>query len=696
MKNYLLGSLLLVFAFYLMWEQAGRQNEKFDQRTLSNEKNESDFSHEQPFFETDSSRGLSIGRESSQSESFLTNSSTEVIKEETFSCLENQYSSLVLTNISGGVREVFLNKHKRLSQEYSMKHFFNPMLALSFEDFQGNELDQAMNLSKNFKKIVDNDFPNRIVYRWESKKSLRVDRHYWRDENAGYTFKHATRITNLNDKNPVAIGRAKIFLGSAFQIPRKYNPFDNASTYVNIGYYNSGVPLAEGCSCAKCSGRIDGQKEEFIQANEIGPSGKMETRTLSQAKWACVNNQFFVNLVRPEDELSDVKVKGKAVQVQNSETDEELLGLEGSISFPMGIFQPLETKEFSFEIYGGPKDYIGLTALGAEQKKVMQFGIFWWISEPFNWILNKLHGLLGSYGLAIVVLTILVKLVLWPLTAQATRSQKKMQSLQGPMSKLREKHKGNSQKLNQEMMKFYKEHKVNPFAGCWPILIQIPIFLGMFWMLRSAAELYGQGFLWADDLSEQDSITVVQGFSLNLLPILMVVTQWFQMKLNPMQMGPEMSEAQRINVKMMRFMPFMFLVFLYFFSSALVLYWTIQNLMTILQTVVTKTKQEPSSLGSLSSENENSNADFKGNKDSRETKYEISEEERKYKNLLGLRAKGKIDLNALEKKYSERLQNYTEQKLSQMSASKRRVALDKKDRLQQAYEFLRDLAEKQT
>ena len=298
--------------------------------------------------------------------------------------------------------------------------------------------------------------------------------------------------------------------------------------------------------------------------------------------------------------------------------------------------------------------------------------------------------------MAIVVLTILVKLVLWPLTAQATRSQKKMQSLQGPMSKLREKHKGNSQKLNQEMMKFYKEHKVNPFAGCWPILIQIPIFLGMFWMLRSAAELYGQGFLWADDLSEQDSISVVQGFSLNLLPILMVVTQWFQMKLNPMQMGPEMSEAQRINVKMMRFMPFMFLVFLYFFSSALVLYWTIQNLMTILQTVVTKTKQEPSSLGSLDSENENSNAYIKGNKDSRETKYEISEEERKYKNLLGLRAKGKIDLNALEKKYSERLQNYTEQKLSQMSASKRRVALDKKDRLQQAYEFLRDLAEKQT
>ena len=87
----------------------------------------------------------------------------------------------------------------------------------------------------------------------------------------------------------------------------------------------------------------------------------------------------------------------------------------------------------------------------------------------------------------------------------------------------------------------------------------------MFWMLRSAAELYGQGFLWANDLSEQDSVSVLQGFSINLLPILMVATQWFQMKLNPIQMGPEMSEAQRINAKMMRFMPFMFLIFLYSF-----------------------------------------------------------------------------------------------------------------------------------
>ncbi len=321
----------------------------------------------------------------------------------------------------------------------------------------------------------------------------------------------------------------------------------------------------------------------------------------------------------------------------------------------------------------------------------MQFGVFWWLSEPLSWLLNKLQSILGSYGLAIIALTILVKLLLWPLTAKATRSQKKMQALQGPMGKLKEKYKGNPQKLNQEMMKFYKENKVNPFAGCWPILIQIPIFLSMFWMLRSAAELYGQGFLWANDLSEQDSVSVLQGFSINLLPILMVATQWFQMKLNPIQMGPEMSEAQRINAKMMRFMPFMFLIFLYFFSSALVLYWTIQNLMTILQTLITKrgplAKDEEQPAIAVSSEDEDED------KPERE---ELSEEERKYRNLMGLRAKGPVDGKLLEKNYRERLKNYSPSKLEGMTEARRKQAEKKKERLETAYEFLRERIDKQT
>ena len=178
---------------------------------------------------------------------------------------------------------------------------------------------------------------------------------------------------------------------------------------------------------------------------------------------------------------------------------------------------------------------------------------------------------------------------------------------------------------------------------------------------------------------------------INLLPIFMVATQWLQMKLNPMQMGPEMSEAQRINAKMMRFMPFMFLIFLYFFSSALVLYWTVQNLMTILQTLVTK--KEPIR-GDNSTKGLDDQVEPTTSSKTRNLSVELSDEERKSRNQLGLRMKGEVNPKELDRKYKERASNYSEKRLSEMNAAKRRQALDKKDRLDQAYEFLKNLSNK--
>ena len=684
MKNIFIGISMLVLAFYLLFQQTQQQQELIEKNRFENPGDGTSGikdSNESFLLPEESSVSRKTNLDGNNTEQELVNNIT--FKESLTESLSNQHSSLVFTNSSGSIREVKLKEFSRLSRDYNMSHLREPMLALSFEDESGRKL-MGTAAPKNY-ELVKNENGS-IVYRWEKANELRIERYYSREDNDTYVFDHKTVLTNLGN-TPLLLDRLKLNLGSAFRMERLYNPFDNAATYLNVGYYNDGLPLAEGCSCAECSGRIDGEKEEFFQLNEMGVSGELETRKLSQAKWACVNNQFFVNIVRPTTDLSNTWVSGRAIQ-DPSNKEEEGQGVTGSISFPLGILRPNQSKEFSFQVYAGPKDYSGLAALGYEQKKVMQFGVFWWISEPFSWILNKLFSLLGSYGLAIVILTILVKLILWPLTAQATRSQKKMQSLQEPMSKLREKHKGNSQKLNQEMMKFYKEHKVNPFAGCWPILIQIPIFLGMFWMLRSAAELYGQSFLWANDLSEQDHVAQVQGFSLNVLPILMVVTQWLQMKLNPMQMGPELSDAQRINAKMMRFMPFMFLIFLYFFSSALVLYWTVQNLMTILQTLVTKNKTETiSKTATVSDTNENTDKSI-------ESKTEISEKEKKYRNLLGLKSRGVINVALLKSNFEERAKNYSDSRLEAMNAAKRRQALEKKDRLDRAYEYLVEQASK--
>ena len=693
MKNYLLGVIFLVLAFYLIWEQGSQQAERNNFPSIT----QSETKTARPTSDGNQTWDVSQNREDSP-DSFTSNEfgikpANELGDEILTPGLSTDLSSVLFSNHTGGIRSIQLHKSDRLSKAYDLNHTQNPLLGIALEDNAGNLIADGLPNPREFKIVEENS--QRIVFRWKSNNDLQIDRIYERDPSDGYLINHRTIFKNLRSA-PIAIDRVRMFLGSSFQIPRMYNPFDQASTYLSVGYYNDGAHLAEGCSCATCSGRIDGEKEEFFQLNEMGPSGKIEPRRLSKAKWACVNNQFFVNILKPESELTDFRVMGESVQTTTSADGKEILGISGAISFPLGILKPGEPKEFSFSLYAGPKDYVELSKLSAEQKKVMQFGIFWWISEPLSWSLNKLSSIFGSYGLGIIVLTILVKLILWPLTAQATRSQKKMQALQGPLSKLREKHKGSPQKLNQEMMKFYKEHKVNPFAGCWPILIQIPIFLGMFWMLRSAAELYGQQFMWATDLSEQDNVAMLQGFSLNILPIFMVVTQWYQMRLNPMQLGPEMSEAQRINAKMMRFMPFMFLVFLYFFSSALVLYWTVQNIMTILQTLLTKNSVDLPKI-STDSDDSNDRLDTKTKKSNKTEDYqELDEEQAKQRNLLGLKIKGKIDLSTLESRYEERMKNYSPEKLSAMSEQKKILAEEKRDKIKEAYKFLKEELEKKS
>ena len=695
MKNYLLGAGFLVLAFYLIWQQGAEQIEYSD-RLSNKEVNEK--TQRVEIIEGNSSPysitpGIELGIVNSEDSTPFA-AVVQLGEEKLTDGLSTNLSSITFSNHTGAIRSVQLHQSERLNKAYDIDHSEQPFLGIAFEDESGALLSEALPNPRDFRLIESS--PNRVVYRWESPGNLSIDRIYERSEVDGYGLIHKTVFRSLRD-SPMVIDRVRMYLGSSFQIPRMYNPFDQATTYLSVGYYNEGAPLPEGCSCATCSGRIDGEREEFFQLNEMGPSGKIEPRRLSKAKWACVNNQFFVNLLRPESELNDFRVWGESVQSSTDESGKEILGISGAVSFPLGIFKPKQSKEFSFKIYAGPKDYIELSKLAHEQKKVMQFGVFWWISEPFSWALNKLSSILGSYGLGIIVLTVLVKLILWPLTAQATRSQKKMQALQGPLGKLREKHKGSPQKLNQEMMKFYKEHKVNPFAGCWPILVQIPIFLGMFWMLRSAAELYGQEFLWAMDLSEQDSVAMLYGFSLNVLPIFMVLTQWYQMRLNPMQLGPEMSEAQRINAKMMRFMPFMFLVFLYFFSSALVLYWTVQNIMTILQTLLTKNVTLPN-LTEKDEKGRDKSFDRKSVREVQDIEYEeeSDDEERKLRNLLGLKAKGKIDLKLLESRYKERMNNYTSKRLENMSEQKRTSAEEKRDKITEAYETLRKMDNKQS
>ena len=215
-------------------------------------------------------------------------------------------------------------------------------------------------------------------------------------------------------------------------------------------------------------------------------------------------------------------------------------------------------------------------------------GFFGFFSKLLLLSMNGLHSFGLSYGVTIIAITVLIKLVFWPLTNASTKSQKRMQALQPQLQAISEKYKDDPAKKNQKTMEFWKEHKINPMGSCLPTLLQIPVFFGFYWMLRNAIELRGVPFLWAYDLSQPDTVAHLAGFPVNPLPLIMGVTQLWQAHLMPP--SPGMDPGQQ---KIMKFMPLMFIALLYRMSAGLTLYWTVQNLLSILQTKVTKTTEPP-------------------------------------------------------------------------------------------------------
>ncbi len=225
--------------------------------------------------------------------------------------------------------------------------------------------------------------------------------------------------------------------------------------------------------------------------------------------------------------------------------------------------------------YVGPKKQSNLWALG--MKDVMEFGMWRWLCYPLVWILNFFNNLIPNYGVAIILLTIFVRLVFWPLTHKSTVGMKKMQEIQPLMKEIQAKYKDNPQRMQQETWALYKQHKVNPMSSCLPMLIQIPVFIALFNVLRSAVELRYASFLWIGDLSEPEAL-FASWFpfgGLNILPILMAVSTGLQSAFTPSS-GDK--NQQRM---MMVFMPIMMLVMFYSFPSALSLYWFLSNLFSI-------------------------------------------------------------------------------------------------------------------
>jgi YidC/Oxa1 family membrane protein insertase len=225
-----------------------------------------------------------------------------------------------------------------------------------------------------------------------------------------------------------------------------------------------------------------------------------------------------------------------------------------------------------------------LRTLGLHQEDVMEFGMWSPVCKFLLIVLNTTYNLIPNYGVAIILLTILIRIIFWPLTHKSTESMKKMQALQPLMTELKAKHKDNPRKMQEETMALYRKHKVNPVSGCLPMVIQIPVFIALFVVLRSAIEMRFAPFLWVQDLSAPERLFAdILPIPLNILPIFMAVTQAWQQVLMPTA-DPN---QQKI---MLFFMPVMMLVMFYMMPSALVLYWSANQCIVILQQLIQKKK----------------------------------------------------------------------------------------------------------
>ncbi|HWM24032.1 MAG TPA: membrane protein insertase YidC [Chthoniobacterales bacterium] len=297
------------------------------------------------------------------------------------------------------------------------------------------------------------------------------------------------------------------------------------------------------------------------------------------ADWAAMSNQFFTTILTPLNAKVG-EVWGKRIEVKRGDAP-GVAGIEGAMALPGFELQPGQTNTLRVQLYTGPKLYRRLAALQHDEAEIMNFSAFSLlklVSQALLNFMNLLHSWVGDYGFAIILLTACVKGVLWPLQNKANRSMRRMSLLAPKMQELKEKHKDDPTRMNQEVMKLYKEHGVNPVGGCLPMLIQIPVFFGLFNMLGQVAELRNASFLWVKDLSQPDTIAEIPGlgWDINILPILMGATNvWL------MQMTPKTGDAMQRRVLM--FMPLIFLIFCYNFAAALALYYTTQNLFTILQ-----------------------------------------------------------------------------------------------------------------
>ncbi len=380
----------------------------------------------------------------------------------------------------------------------------------------------------------------------------------WELPSAGYVIKYSATVTN-SGKTPLTL----------------------PETVVCGGTLASAKQLA-GDNIRRASHTLDYQTVtgEFVDIAADKKDRDFFAGGNPLVRWASVSNKYFCMIMDRGGEAFALFRGRTNLPVASGGAAAPCISA-GAVN-PGRVLQPGGTESFGYRLYCGPKILHLLEEFSPATTKVMHltWGPLNYLARFMLWVLVKLHALTGNYGWSIIILTLLVRILFYPVTARGNASMKKMQAIQPKVKELRDKYKDNPQLMNAKMMELYRAEGVNPFGGCLPILLQIPVFFALYATLEGAVELRQSSFFWCHDLAAADTIARVNlyFFTLPINPLVLAMTglMVLQQHMTPMSMDP----AQK---KMMMLMPFVMLFFFYDLPSGLTLYWTVSNIFSIIQ-----------------------------------------------------------------------------------------------------------------
>jgi len=304
------------------------------------------------------------------------------------------------------------------------------------------------------------------------------------------------------------------------------------------------------------------QKLDFAK---IEKNGKAEHSTKATNGWIAISQHFFVSAFVPQPNTP------REIYTKKVDTNRYAIGTITGL----GTMAPGAVVSNTSQLYSGPQDEALLEKVSPELDRVKDYGFLTIIAKPIFWVISQIHNVLGNWGWTIIAFTILIKLLFFPLSAAGYKSMAKVKLVTPKMTAIRERYKNDPAKMNQATMELYKTEKINPLGGCLPILVQMPVFIALYWVLQASVEFRGAPWIgWIQDLSQHDPYCI--------LPVLYAISMYITTKLNP-------APADPMQAKMMLFMPLAFSVMFFFFPSGLVLYWVVNNILSIgQQYVITK------------------------------------------------------------------------------------------------------------